>query len=344
MNCKDFDNLLLETLDLKEISKNAEAKQHIDSCENCHARLEMEIKLRNSFNEIAQELPPLELTKKILEIPSSEVPSKPNLWQTILSSLSEFPFKVAFASCIAGFLLAISMRGIHYVPKQLESTGKQQIAKHERTIGKLAQKTKESAKGVEIESEERFDIAKKTTRSAPPAPKREAIINLDTDEKIPGAITYSLQEAKDLEDAITADKETQPAQFAMAPSPNFSKAGKSESNLRPLKLAKARAKPRLRSAPRIELEAKSFSDDFCMLKSDLDELKQNHNNDIAQQIANIVEQHRISISEGPIKPMNWAIQGLITPQKAKQLQPPSGKIWWAKKEGNSWKFFLKNKK
>lgn len=213
MNCQEFKKLTGELVDLDKIAQNSELSTHLSGCEACQSFLKYERKLREGFVMLGNEPMPADVARKILAIPQNEPRQAPPRWlEKIHALLNSFAFKVAFASGITGFLLAVfllrSPNG-EILPGQRQHD----FAAHP------------SVSSPPSEPKKVFTPAKRDVVAEEAAARKNTFVGLQSipeqieklggkgfkdvsSDKIPGAVTYALERNKAVGAMHAADVET----------------------------------------------------------------------------------------------------------------------------------------
>lgn len=362
MNCNEFKNLIGEAENLAVFSQTPEAAAHLKSCSDCRAKLAFEEKLRQGFAGIASEAAPPDLAAKIMAIQAEQMPrtnmhnepSQADGWfDRLLLSLQGFPFKVAFAAGFTGFLAAVLILRQPQTapvsqPATIASGQRQEVpapASDEKLL--LAKSENKSLQTLEEESTEpatmQMAMAPKERRQVLPdglkksAPVLEQIDTsaemADNEERIPGAITFTLDSS---DDAFMADKDAgaatladQPAaseadmQLALAPERERA-AVKAVSPAATSRFAPppAATPPRLAASKKAESAAADPA---------------------GEELRELLESSGLELAEGFIDIDDLATRGYLPSAKLRRLRPPSGSGWYLQKTGDRLRVFLKKR-
>jgi len=368
MNCNELKNLIGEVEDLAVFSQTSEAAAHLKTCTECRARLTFEEKLRQGFAGIASEAAPPDLAAKIMAIQAEQLSraenrigsSETGSWfDRLLLSLQGFPFKVAFAAGFTGFLAAVLiLRQPQTTPVSQPSTiasGQRQdvpapggedrllLAKSENKSLQAHPEESSELAGVSPQKEYESDSSPMQMAMAPEN-RQQDIKKIDSkaetsrtydEERIPGAITFTLDSS---DDAFIADKAAgaatladQPAaseaemQLAMAPERESAKL----KSVSPAETSRFSAPPLAVAAPaRIAASRKAALDET---------------DPVGEELREILESSGIDLPEGFINLEELAMRGYLPSAKLRRLRPPAGNGWYLQKTGDKLRVFLKKR-
>jgi hypothetical protein len=364
MNCNELINLISEAEDLAVFNQTPGAAAHLKTCSGCRARLAFEEKLRQGFAGIASEAAPPDLAAKIMAIQAEQMTqagkqnesSAADGWfDRLLLSLQGFPFKVAFAAGFTGFLAAVLiLRQPQATPVSQPATiasgqrqelpapaGEERLLLAKSENRSLQTLTEEPAKSPTMQmamapKERRQVLPDGSKKSAPALEQSDSkteTTGANDEERIPGAITFTLDSS---EDAFMADKAAGAAtladqssaseadmQLAMAPERERGAAVKAVSPA-----ATSRFAPPVAAPPRLAASNKAESAAVDPAGEELREL---------------LESSGIELPEGFIDIEDLAMRGYLPSEKLRRLRPPSGNGWYLQKTGDKLRVFLKKR-
>ena len=355
MNCNEFKELISELADLKEVSKDAAA--HLHGCDRCQKQFRYEESLRGGFAVINETPLPAELTRKILAIPGDaahETRNMPVWLQKLQTLFNSFTFRLAVASGLTGFLFAVVLlRGPAY--DQAPPAGNLSITRHSPTrtlkapavqfspesatdkpslaaAGSSAMPSKEQQGGEPARKSlpEQFETLAKSMPTTP-EPKNEVI------NRIPGAISFSLEGEKDAKRQFA---ETDDHQFAQPPaevseaSPPDASAEYAAETAADLMVAAAPVEHKELSAAEFsvsESETKSVSlaEKLRAVARPADAPSGLQATDPrATQILAFLEKNGLNELEGFIDLEQLAMQGFLANRQLLEWRPPAGQNWF----------------
>jgi len=342
MNCNELKNLIGEAEDLAVFSQTPEAAAHLQCCSDCRAKLAFEEKLRQGFAGIASEAAPPDLAAKIMAIQveqmaqagkQTESSDTVGWFDRLLLSLQGFPFKVAFAAGFTGFLAAV------LILRQPQATPVSQPA----TIAS-GQRQEVPAPAGEDSKPMQMALAPKQRRQVLPdgfkksSPVLEHIdsktetAGADDEERIPGAITFTLDSS---EDAFIADKAAGAVTLADQPA-----APEAEMQL-------AMAPEREQAAVKAVSPAATsrFAPPPAAVPSRLAASKKASPavDPVGEELRELIESSGIDLPEGFIDIDDLAMRGYLPSEKLRRLRPPSGNGWYLQKTGDKLRVFLKKR-
>lgn len=364
MECKEVNNLIIESGTIESILEDNDVKLHIESCNSCREKLEFEKKFRKSFDSISLQEPPIEISKMILSIPKQENPEVA-LIDKLRDLVLSFKFKASFASFIIGFIVALAITNNNnpgLIQKAIPVSQPQEIAKKQKLI-LYRTKTEKSDKSEKsrdksaisdtnnVEKKQKnltSEIAKKPlSRRARPTSKAFYSIAenpLDWKEKNSAKQQLSKQ--------IARAENITPSSDEFAPNP-------------PEPLAQPRAKLAmapsllLRISERKKMSEKSVVGRVVPLKSKtrLNTMLDRNNTDARDlvntkdspvdarniEIEKILRSHNLKF-KGFLNLKSLVVRGIITSETYSKLAPPQGRAWYSQIVNNRVKVSLRKQK
>ncbi|PKL48257.1 MAG: hypothetical protein CVV42_10275 [Candidatus Riflebacteria bacterium HGW-Riflebacteria-2] len=363
MNCKELKNLISEAEDLAAIGQTPAAGTHLKTCADCRANLAFEEKVRQGFAAIACEAAPPDLAAKIMAIQAENIapaeiqkgdPEADSWLDRLLLSLQSFPLKVAFTAGLIGFLSAVLMLRQPQTtpvrePTSLASGQQQETPLPAQDEELLLAKAKD--KGLQIQPEistvsgipagnEDENTGRDSMQMAM-APrqrhlesKSEAAIESYNEERIPGAITFTLDSSAD---TFVADREASAATLADQPA-----ASEAEMQLAMAPAATSRfAAPPPDGEARPRLAASQVTSQGAAKK--MKTMQSEAIDPSGEELRELIESSGIDLPEGFINLDELAMRGYLPSERLKHLRPASGNGWYLQKSGNKLRVFLKKR-
>jgi len=313
MNCQEYQKLIAELADLSLINENSELSEHICGCKACQSFLSYERKLREGFAVLGNEPMPAEIARKILSIPvahASEVSSAAPDWlEKIHALINSLPFKVAFASGISGFLLALAL---FYSPAPEQSSEK---------LKSIAHSEEKKLQGVNMASLPQPPVKMRETGDK--RRENDVIPPKITADEIPGAVSFALEKQQ-----IPAESD-----FADSEIVRFSQSEVDASSQAPIFLAKSEAEGRPVSArSRSYLRHEGFAAAPILLE-------ENREAEVAEDVDEAIEDPRAAeifellrannlVAEGFVDLEKLLVRGYISGRQLREWRPPSGNGWY----------------
>jgi hypothetical protein len=107
MNCRDFNQLLLDAPDPATAGHRPEAAEHLRGCASCRKHLAFETQLHEGFAATTELAPPPELAQRILSIPARlATKAEPSFLETLLGDWKPFAFGFA---CLLGIAVSVPL-------------------------------------------------------------------------------------------------------------------------------------------------------------------------------------------------------------------------------------------
>ncbi len=327
MNCNECKILIRELHEPDEILGNSEGKAHLQNCSSCQSVLQFEKKLRQSFELMAEEQPPMALTQKILNIPNEQLANKiqpaqaePGLIAYMRQIFTAPMLKMALAASLTGFFAAIVlMRSTYVQPDAVSVTDKIAVFKTQEAPA-VPEETKTSEAPTKMKELKLAGIGRdEIAQRASIADKDSLPDAAPSDDTIPGAVSFSLaDEAEPMTrselsaEAVAAESRPQlamakEAKRAMAPA--MEKYESNESDLKKSSMSTT--------------ETAGFSDSFTAAPPVVEKLDPR-----ALEIADLLTNHDIDLPEGFIKIEELAMRGFIDAAQLQKFAPPAGNGWF----------------
>lgn len=344
MNCEECKNFIRELDDLSQIRNNEDIANHLAACEGCRKALKLEEKLRQSFELIAQEAPPPSLARAILNIQADNSAIKPHpasLTGWFSRCLESFSFKLAFASGLAGFLLAVVM---------LRSDGFR-TAPASVPVDKAAQPVAVRPAAVQPAVKNEMQLAMKAVPQFEAADEAAALPKEASEAvggEIPGAMSYSLAR----EESTVEQKAMLPDEFGSAEPPRMVEAeGRVQTAIsEDSGQAAGFQVARLARAPEMSrVRAKTFNKDFAIDPESLMDDEEQKKSDSAApdsravEILELIARSGIEQGEGFVDLETLAMKGFIAGDRLHALRPPTGSGWFLTVEAGKKKIVLRKK-
>ncbi len=366
MNCNELKQLINETSDLAALARTPEAGAHLKTCSDCQVKLTFEEKLRGGFAVIASEAAPPDLAAKIMAIQAEQLAetapprqiSRPGWLEIMLASLQGFPFKVAFAAGFTGFLAAVLiLRQPQTVPVSeptaVASKQRQEVPAPANDQTHIL--TRSENKNLSIQADK--EAAKEEMQLALAPEKRRASKaegleisemsewkgQINEEERIPGAITFTLDSSADTfvteKSSVAPVLADQPAaseadmQLAMTPLDRESAGSTQPSAPTRSAAPAAEMQPRIAASRVAPAEQESGTE---LKKSQPDAQS-------GEELRQLIETNAIDLPEGFINLDELAMRGYLPSAKLRRLRPPSGNGWYLQKSGDRIRIFLKKR-
>jgi hypothetical protein len=317
MNCQDVKNSIREASDLNSLGLNQEISPHLENCKDCMAFLKYEKKLRSSFKRMSEEMPPAQLAERIFSVPEKEKLAKneksEGFWVALAHLFQGFSLKTAVTFGLIGFFAAIIMqRAGHIEQLKPETTTKTEMAK------------------IQAKPDRNLVQKKRLRASIPQKTESKSIIN-ESDEQIPGAISFSIaQEAQETRETLTESKTMQMTKPAMS------------------KRSLAAA-PAMSRKDMIEAET-AFSDSFVAepesIKSEknADRESRQARDPRCDELQTLINNYELRIEDGVLELENLAARGIIPTERLSYFMPPPGMNWFVENSISGPRIFLKREK
>jgi hypothetical protein len=314
MNCQDVKNSIREASDLSSLGLNQEISPHLENCKDCMAFLKYEKKLRSSFKKMSEEMPPAQLAERIFSLPDKAIQAKEekseDFWAKLTRLFQGFSLKTAVTFGLIGFFAAIIM----------QRTGHIEQLKPETT-------TKTEMAQIQAKPDRNLVQKKRLRASIPQETESKSIIN-DSDEQIPGAISFSI--AQETREALPESKTMQMAKPAMS------------------KRSLAAA-PAMSRKDMIEAET-AFSERFVAepesIKSEKNADRENKQvrDPRCDELQTLINNYELRIEDGVLELENLAARGIIPTERLSYFMPPPGMNWFVENSISGPRIFLKREK
>lgn len=328
MNCNECKILIRELHEPDEILGNSEVKAHLQNCSSCQSVLQFEKKLRQSFDIMAEEQPPLALTQKILSMQNEQLGRESQSSQPVQGLIAYIRqiftapmLKMALAASLTGFFAAIVfMRSTDMQPDAVPVSDKIAVFKtQEAPVAPEETKASPEAptkmKEFKLASIEREEDAPQTSIAG-----KDSLSNAQpSDDTIPGAVSFSLA------DEAEPSTSSEPSGEAVVTEsrPQLAMARESKRAMAPAIEAYASNKGDGMKSSMQENETIGFSHDFAAAPSVDEKLDPR-----ALEIADLLTNHDIDLPEGFIKIEELAMRGFIDAAQLQKFAPPAGNGWF----------------
>ncbi|GAB4277082.1 MAG: hypothetical protein Kow0029_19580 [Candidatus Rifleibacteriota bacterium] len=352
MKCNEIRDLLFETEELKSLELNEDFVVHLRACPQCRAKLAFEKKIRHGFTTIAQQEPPPQLAELILQIPDISKTENSNkkqinkeeksLFAYWLRKISSLPVKTAFASALAGFLLAIVL--IKSEPRITET----RLSMSKQADKAMCLKTSVETENPEISKQINRMPGKPDELAEPQLPdlKEKATMpliskeivaekaveaNPEESEQIPGAISFSIA-AGDTIERRTNKELLKPETSDSAAQVGANAAGQRRKRQK-FQLVKSSRAPEPMPAEQIE-SCFALDDSFVESRPAVSKpLIENDSPKITidsrcKELEKIIFAYSYEIEPGKLDLENLAARGLIPTDKLDYFAPPPGSAWF----------------
>jgi hypothetical protein len=335
MNCHEIKDIINESADLGKIDQTAEVAAHLANCANCRAILAYEKKLRQGFAAMTDENAPADLAARIIAIAaeSPELPTKPvpsdNWFDRLIASWQGFPFKIAFAAGITGFLAAVMI--LHQPQK--EPTRQPGIVKVAKTESTAPAKDQTSDSSLQVALAPTMPNQKKSAELRASRQLNEGKSSISSEEQIPGAITFSLD--TDAEIMVEAASDQAKAERQIAAEPEFQLAKADADECKTIREFRPAAVSRTAAPPSASLRKRMSATNVLSEEHEKTaESFANTGNALADELRQLIEKNAIDLPEGFINLNELAMQGYLPTNQLRRLQPPPGSGWYLQKHAD----------